>query len=110
MPIIIVTVLGKMCHALVDTGACKSLISKQTAQTILGTNFMKLVKNCSALPLRDVNNKPLVTLGQIDLCVQINQEKFHHSFIIYNHRRFWNPFLGGASITFPPVICSHLSS
>ena len=84
MPIIIVTVLGRMCHALVDTGACKSLISKQTAQTILGTNFMKLVKNCSALPLRDVNNKPLVTLGQIDLCVQINQEKFHHSFIIYN--------------------------
>ena len=83
LPIIIINMLGHWCHALIDTGACRSLLSEVQARVVLGDFFNSKVKDTHRLVLKDVNNKLLTIKGQIDLQFNINDHKFIHNFIIY---------------------------
>ena len=82
IPMIIINMLGHWCHALIDTGACRSLLSEVQARVVLGDFYRSKIEKTCKLILQDVNNKPLNIKGQIDIQFNINDHKFIHTFVI----------------------------
>ena len=83
LPVIAVLCQGKTVWAIIDTGACKSVITDKAASSIFGKSFKTRLTTANQCQLTDVNNRQLSILGTIKLLIIIKSYQFDHPFIVY---------------------------
>ena len=82
LPLIQAQVGNYTICAIIDSGASRSLVSTSMASKLWGSNY-SLNMTPFQIPLRDVNNRQLKTMGTINAEISINGFSFTQNFIIY---------------------------
>ena len=83
LPLIQAQVGNYTICAIIDSGASRSLVSTSMASKLWGSNYSSNMTPFQ-VPLRDVNNQTLKTLGTINAEISINGFSFTQDFIVYD--------------------------